>query len=697
MVAAGVEILYRHIVELAPDALVVVNAASEILVVNAQTEALFGYARNELLGQGIDMLVPERFRARHARHRQRFFHDARVRPMGAGLELYGKRKDGSEFPVEISLSPLQLGASRFVSVAVRDISERKLAQEIWFAERERAEITLNSIGDGVICTDIEGRITYINPVALSLTGWAREEALGQPLTDVLILSDGATGQALASPVAEPVAQDKRICATTHCILNRLDGSETPIEDSIAPIHDRRGAVSGAVMVFHDVSEARAVALQMAHLAQYDYLTALPNRMLFQDRLQQAIALAQRHASRLAVLFLDLDRFKYINDSLGHAVGDQLLHAVAARLLACVRASDTVSRQGGDEFVILLPEIEYVEFAALTAQKLLQTLAMPYTIDEHSVNITGSIGISIYPDDSDEAGALMQNADTAMYHAKEHGRNNHQFFKSEMNARSVERQFLEQQMRLALRQREFVLYYQPRVNLDTGAITGVEALLRWSHPERGAIAPGDFIPVAEDSGLILQIGQWVLREACRQAQLWRRAGLPPVVMAVNISAVEFRAKNFLDDLRSILAETGLPPECLELELTESVLMRDANATDVMLHALKDMGVRLAIDDFGTGYSSLSYLKRFPIDVLKIDQSFVRDIAIDSGDATIVSAVIGMGRNLKQRVVAEGVENSEQLAFLRGQQCCEGQGFYLGPPLPPLECALLLRMGASPALS
>lgn len=683
------ELLFRQIVETAPDALIVVDGESRIVVVNAQVEALFEYPRGELLGQGIDVLVPERFRARHTRHRRHYFEHSKVRPMGMGLDLYGRRKDGSEFPVEISLSPLHLESGIWVSVAIRDMTERRLVQDAWFAERERAEITLSSIGDGVISTDLDGHITYLNPIAEALTGWPVVEAVGQPLTRVFRLSDCVSGEPVFAPIELPIANNQIVSSSTNWILHSRNGDETPIEDSVAPIHDRQGAVAGAVIVFHDVSEARAVALQMSHLAQYDHLTGLPNRMLFQDRLQQAIALAQRHNNRLAVLFLDLDRFKYINDSLGHTVGDQLLHAVAARLLGCVRSSDTVGRQSGDEFVILLSEIEFPEFAALTAQKLLHALALPYPIDEHNVTITGSIGISIYPDDSRDAAMLMQNADTAMYYAKEHGRNSHQFFKAEMNERSVERQFLENSLRQALQRKEFVLHFQPKVNLETGAVSGVEALLRWWHPERGHITPAQFIPVAEDCGLILQIGQWALREACQQAQLWRRSGLPSIVMAVNISAMEFRAPGFLDNVRAILRESDLPPECLELELTESVLMRDVEATNRVLHELKAMGVRLAVDDFGTGYSSLSYLKRFPIDVLKIDQSFVRDIHTDNEDATIVSAVIGMGRNLNQQVVAEGVETTEQLQFLRSHRCSEGQGYLLGRPLAAMECAQFLR--------
>ena len=428
---------------------------------------------------------------------------------------------------------------------------------------------------------------------------------------------------------------------------------------------------------------------MAHLAHHDFLTDLPNRMLLSDRVANAIALARRHGKQCAVLFLDLDRFKHINDSLGHPIGDQLLQSVAQRLVACVRGSDTVSRQGGDEFVVLLSEIEHAEDAALSAEKILLALAAPHSIAENELHITASIGISIYPEDGQDAETLIRCADTAMYHAKDKGRNNYQFFTEDMNVRAVERQFLEGSLRRALERQEFVLHYQPKINLQTGAITGVEALIRWRHPERGLIPPAQFVPIAEDCGLIVPIGRWVLREACRQAQAWIDAGLPPMPVAVNISALEFQSKDFLDGVRAILKETRLNPRYLELELTESVLMQDAESTAPALIALKAIGVRLAIDDFGTGYSSLSYLRQFPIDTLKIDQSFVREITAGSLDDTIVSAMISMGRTLKQRVVAEGVETAEQFAFLRRQHCDEGQGYHFSRPVSAEEFVTLLK--------
>jgi diguanylate cyclase (GGDEF)-like protein len=399
-------------------------------------------------------------------------------------------------------------------------------------------------------------------------------------------------------------------------------------------------------------------------------------------------MAHRYRRKLAVLYVDVDRFKHINDSLGHDIGDRLLQSVAARLHACVRSSDTVSRQGGDEFVVLLSEVTHVQHAGISAEKILLALRTPHRIDQHELRLTVSIGIASYPDDGMEAEVLMKNADFAMYHAKESGRNNYQFFQPEMNIRAVERQSLENGLRHAMERQEFVLHYQPKMNLATGAIIGVEALIRWRHPQRGLVPPAQFIPVAEECGLIVPIGRWVLREACRQARAWRDSGLMLMRVAINISAVELRDKDFVAGVRSILTDTGLEAHYVGLELTETCLLQDSKSTAAALQALKDLGVGLALDDFGTGHSSLSHLKRFPIDTLKIDQSFVRDITTDADDASIVSAVISMGKSLHMRVVAEGVETREQLAFLREQSCPYGQGYYFSQPLVGGEFVQLL---------
>jgi diguanylate cyclase (GGDEF)-like protein len=414
-------------------------------------------------------------------------------------------------------------------------------------------------------------------------------------------------------------------------------------------------------------------------------------MLLNDRVNQAIAFVGRHSKKVAVLFLDLDGFKHINDSLGHPIGDKLLQSIAKRLVGCVRCTDTVSRQGGDEFVILLSEMAQQEDAAISVLRILEAVAKAHSIDQHDLHLTASIGVSVYPDDGEDAETLIKNADTAMYQAKENGRQSYQFFKSVMNVRAVERQSIEESLRRALERKEFSVHYQPKVRLATGEITGAEALLRWNHPTRGPVSPAKFIPVAEDCGLILPIGHWVLREACKQARAWLDAGLPLGSVAVNISSMEFREDHFLENVFTTLSETGLDPRFLELELTESVLMKRVESAASVLKTLRTRGVQIAVDDFGTGYSSLSYLRKFPIDALKIDQSFVRQITSAPDDSTIVTAVISMGRSLKLRVVAEGVETQEELEFLRARLCDEAQGFHFSRPVPPEQFAILLKNG------
>ncbi len=577
--------------------------------------------------------------------------------------------------------------------ALRYAIERKAMEEALFVEKERAQVTLNCIGDAVACTDSSGNITFLNLVAEKMTGWSLQQASGLPMAEVLRILDAGSRETTPNPMEIAVGQNQTVHLPLNSILIRRDGFEIPIEDSVSPIHDREGNPTGAVIVFRDVSAARAMALQIVHSAEHDFLTGLPNRMLLNDRLSQAITLAPRHFKKVAVLFLDLDGFKHINDSLGHPTGDKLLQSIGKRLVECVRGSDTVSRQGGDEFVVLLSEVERSEDTAITARRMLQAVAEAHSIDQHDLHVTTSIGVSVYPDDGLDAETLIKNADTAMYQAKENGRQSYQFFKPAMNVRAVERQAIEESLRRALDRHEFAIHYQPKVNLKTGAITGAEALLRWTHPVRGPIPPAQFIPVAEDCGLILPIGRWVLREACQQARAWVDAGLPLATMAVNISAMEFRNDAFLQGVFSVLRDTGLAPGFLELELTESVLMKHAEATESILRTLRARGIQLAVDDFGTGYSSLSYLRKFPIDALKIDQSFVRQITTAPDQTTIVTAVISMGRSLKLRVVAEGVETQEELAFLQAHQCDEAQGYYFGRPMLAEQFARLLETGIS----
>jgi diguanylate cyclase (GGDEF)-like protein/PAS domain S-box-containing protein len=604
---------------------------------------------------------------------------------------------------ELARQAVQRGAQDYViknaddgyrlRLATRTMMVRRAAEAI-LLENEAAKVALDSIGEGVLRTDLHGSVIYLNRTAEQMTGWGRKEALGRPVTDVLRIIDGAGDAAVRNAVEIVVQEDKTVRVTANCmncVLVRRDGLEIGIENTLTPSHDQDGDVTGTVLSFHDVTVSRARSLEMSHLAQHDFLTDLPNRMLFIDRLTQAIGLALRQDKQLAVMFVDLDRFKKINDSLGHGIGDKLLQSVAARLVSSVRRTDTVSRLGGDEFVILLSQVEHEEDAAYSARKILRALAVPHIIDNKSIDMNASIGVSTYPSGGADAESLINKADTAMYEAKQNGRNNYQFFRPDMDTQLAERSLLERDLRYALGRGELILYYQPKLNLQTGQITGMEALVRWVHPQRGLIQPAQFIPIAEECGLMLSIGRWVLIEACRQSRAWASAGIRSVPIAVNVSAPEFADKDFVSGVRASLIATGTEPANLELEVTESVLMVDAEATVATLGRLRAMGVRLAIDDFGTGYSSFTYLRRFPADMLKIHQSFTQQIVEDPSDASIVTAVIAVGKSLKQRVIAEGIETQEQLDFLQRQGCDEGQGYYFSRPIDAEQAGKLISTG------
>ena len=579
--------------------------------------------------------------------------------------------------------------------ALAGVIDRAANTEALFDEKERAQVTLNSIGDAVISTDVAGRIAYLNVVAEKLTGWPSVDAVGQPLETVMRLIDAESRATIPNPMAIATQRNQIVGLPPTCILIRRDGVESAIEDSVAPIHNRRGEVTGAVMVFHDVSTSRAMSQKLEHLANYDSLTDLPNRTLLNDRIARAAAAVNRHHTALAILYLDLDRFKHINDSFGHSGGDRMLQAVAQRLRECVRASDTVSRIGGDEFVVLLSEVKHADAAAICADKILRALGMPYLMDAFEMHITASIGIAVYPGDGAGLETLLQNADSSMYEAKNHGRNNYQFYRTDLNSTATERQSMENGLRHAIEREELDVHYQPIIDLTTGAIVGAEALLRWENASLGSVSPTQFIEVAEESGLIVPLGAWALRKACAQFSACQITRLRGIRLAVNVSAVELRSKDFVARVAAILAETGIDPQCLELEITETFIMQDSKATATVLNALKSLGVTLALDDFGTGYSSLSYMRRFPIDTLKIDRSFVRDLTTDADDASVVSAIINMGKSLHMRVVAEGVETREQLKFLKENRCAEAQGYYLNRPMKAERFANLLCQASADA--
>jgi diguanylate cyclase (GGDEF)-like protein/PAS domain S-box-containing protein len=671
----------------------VTDAEGVCLYSNSAFQAISGLSQEQILGKPWMGAV-------HPKDRQRTmaaWNEAIASNSPFQMEFRFRRKDKHIVWVRSNNVAMRDGNEVYGYVqALEDITERKIreyvlraTEDALFDEMELVETTLNSIGDAVLTADINGKVSYMNQAAERMTGWWRDKALGMPSNDVLRIIDASTRKIADDPLRRAIHEDRTVRLEQHSLLIGRHGAEFAVMDSSSPIHNADGQITGAVIVLQDITETQALSEKMTYLTQHDFLTGLPNRLLLTDRLAQALEISRRRGKQVALLYMDIDYFKHINDSLGHVIGDQLLQSVASRGVGCVRGMDTVCRQGGDEFVILLPEIEHPEDAIHIAEKLLAAIVAPHVIDAHVLHVSLSIGISFYPDDGDDAARIIQNADAAMYHAKASGRNNFQFFKAEMNVQAVQRMTIERGLRRALKNGEFVLHYQPKVNFVSGAITGAEALIRWEDPEIGLMYPVQFIQIAEESGLIVPIGQWVLREACRQVQIWLDAGLGAVPVAVNISAVEFRNSRFMECLVLILQETGVAPNYIQLELTESVLMNHADVSVVMLGRLRAMGLSLAIDDFGTGYSSLSYLQRFPVDTLKIDQSFVQHIATNQDDATIVNAVIAMARNLKQQVIAEGVETGEQFSLLQAQHCDEGQGFHFSPPLPAEAFGRLLE--------
>jgi len=469
---------------------------------------------------------------------------------------------------------------------------------------------------------------------------------------------------------------------------RKNGEVYPEALTIICVKNINGTIINHLAIFSDISERKLAQERIQQLAHYDVLTGLPNRVLFNDRLEQAMISAQRNHSRISLLFLDIDRFKQINDTLGHSTGDQLLQNVGRRLLECVREQDTVSRQGGDEFIIVLADADATG-AELVAEKILHAILQPYTIEQHDLRITASIGIAVYPDHAQDSENLIKYADVAMYQAKENGRNCYQHFDPSMNASSYERLKLETALRDALQRNELEVFYQPQVNLADGHIIGCEALVRWLHPTLGMIYPEKFIPLAEETGLIIPINHWVAEQAIKQCRAWRDIGFDALTMSINLSALQFRQHSLLQQIRDLLQQYNLPANVLDLELTESILMQGVERTLATLHELSAMGVIISIDDFGTGYSSLSYLKLFPIKQLKIDQSFVRDITTDTSDATMVRTIIVMARSLKLHVIAEGVETAEQAAFLAQCGCERAQGYYYSRPIPAAEFEQLLQ--------
>jgi len=587
--------------------------------------------------------------------------------------------------VEMAISELggaaQPGRRSWAGI-IRNITTKRLTEDALRENEERYRRIFQNIQDVYFEISLGGVIVEISPSIELVTGHSRDQLIGQPFE---ILCAEASE---ARRVRETMQTQNRIIDHEIELRNRR-GSYVPCSINARSVVDEMNTPMKIVGSMRDISERKQAENEIRQLAYHDTLTGLPNRSLFNDRLEQALAYARRHSGLLAILYLDLDRFKDVNDTLGHCSGDRLLQAAAQRLAACIRNSDTVARLGGDEFVILLTSIKSDREVSIVAEKILTDLAEAVNIEGHEVFTTTSMGVVLFPHDGSDVETLLKHADMAMYEAKEKGRNNYQFFSKEMNHQAVDRHQLESKLRRALERDEFSLFYQPQWDMQNRRLVGFEALLRWSTEADGMIPPNRFIPVAEDTGLIRPIGEWVLKTACRQLKAWQQMGFTGLRIAVNISARQFRQPDLVSKIDRILAETGLNPQCLELELTESYLMEDADAAIRTLEFLKVRGIQLAIDDFGTGYSSLSYLKNFPIDRIKIDQSFVRDVTVNRDDAAIVEAIIAMGQSLDLDLIAEGVEGAEQLKFLIGRNCFEMQGYFFARPMPADEMERYLQ--------
>jgi diguanylate cyclase (GGDEF)-like protein/PAS domain S-box-containing protein len=683
-------VFIQQLIEAVPQPIFFKDAEGHYLGVNAAWEKFFGIPRKQFIGRSVFELYPDDqalAKRHHARDQELF-----SRPGSQSYEAAIVAADGKVHHTIYNKATFNKpdGSVAGLIGTITDVSGLKEAQAALRESEARFRDLTELSSDWYWEQDAEFRLTEISSNLRNI-GLDTDEKIGKTRWDM---------KGVRMTEEERQAHKDTLMAHKpfqNFVYQIADsgGNLHTISISGRPIFDEEGRFTGYRGTGTDITEEKKVEDQIRHMAHHDALTELPNRVLLHDRIGQAIAQARRNRRVAALLVIDLDRFKNINDSLGHQVGDGLLRTVAERLVACVRDADTVARMGGDEFVVVLTDLKRAEDAGPIAQKILGALPRPVNIEDHELRVTSSIGICAYPHDGEDVETLMRNADAAMYHAKETGRNNFQFFTRQMNTAANQRLLLEKDLRLALEREEFTIDYQPQVDLKTGGIVGFEALIRWRHPRRGMVAPSEFIPVAEETGLITPIGEWVLRGACMQARNWRTLGYPQLRVSVNCSAQQFRQEGLVDVVARTLQQTGLPASSLKLEITESVIVEHAEHVIARLKALDNIGVRLSIDDFGTGYSSLGYLKRFPIHELKIDRSFVRDIGTDPDDAAIVSAIIAMARGLELQVVAEGVETAEQLAFLKKLGCDWAQGYYFSKPLPAEEIEPLLRNWTSQA--
>jgi len=659
---------------------ILVNYQGRHVFANNKLLAMLGYSAEEFRQTGVKELVhPQEYDKVMARFHERMTGESAP----SVYETVFMTKDRQAVPVELTAAKTTWQGEPAGLVFLHDIRERLHTEE----QMRKLSSALEQTADSVIITDRNGVIEYVNPGFEKTTGYSRDEALGQTPR---LMKSGKQGAGFYKKLWDTILAGD---VFSEVFVNRRkDGGLYYEEKTISPLKDPAGEVTHFVATGKDVTERMQTQERLQHMAQHDALTELPNRVLFLDRLKQALARARWHERLVAVLFVDMDRFKTINDTLGHEIGDKLLQALAERFSAGVREGDTVARFGGDEFVILLDDVGSDKDIGAVAQKVLDTLAPPFDIDGQSLYITASIGVSLYPNDGEDSTTLLKNADIAMYRAKELGKNTYQFYSADMSARAFERLTLESSLRHAIERNEFRLHYQPQIDSASGAILGVEALLRWQHPDFGLVAPAEFIPLLEETGLIVPAGEWVFHTACEQLRAWHAAGWPTLRMAVNLSPRQFQAAGLAMMVERWLATTGCDPGLVELEITENVLLRHAAATLDTLEALRSLGVRLAIDDFGTGYSSLSYLRRYSIDTLKIDRSFVHDVPGDADDSALASAIVVLGQSLKLNVIAEGVETEAQRDFLQQCGCRVMQGYLFSRPVPAADITQLLEKAA-----
>lgn len=672
----------RLIIEAVPSAMVLVDANGRIVLVNSEAERAFGYAREELLTLGVEDLMPERFRARHGHERTSYAARPDRRAMGVGRELFGLRRDGTEMPIEIGLNPITVGDERYVLASIIDITERLRGQEALAAARQDAlqRSILDTMPFSIIATDSTGRIRTANPAAADLVGWDQAELIGRSLLDI----DGAERQRYpdGSPVLAHAAGDE-----AEWTYRRKDGSRVPVHEAIVPLAADDGGV-GFLVVAYDITQRIESRERIEHIVTHDSLTNLPNRSLLVRHLDQALERAERDEAELALVLLDLDHFKRINDSLGHHIGDELLIVVAERLLAGTRTDDLVARLGGDEFVIILDDLVPGADLDRRLEELMADVLAPVVVHGYELAVTASVGGSRYPADGRDPATLLKNVDIAMYRAKAAGRNGISWFEPAMLEENSDRLALSAALRQALEQDELAVVYQPQVDLLTGEVVGVEALARWTSPSLGPVPPDRFIPVAEDGGMIAQLGAWVLSTACTSlARVQEQLGRP-LRLAVNVSPRQLRGRAWLDEIATAIELAGIEPSQLEVEITEGLLIEDHGDVIAMLDSLRSLGVSIVVDDFGRGYSSLAYLTRFPIDKLKIDRSFVQEIST-AENAAIVDAIIVMAHALGMTVVAEGVETPAQERYLRERGCDEVQGYLYSPGVPAGSLEMVTR--------